>query len=284
MKKKILRLIVGPTASGKTDFSIELAIQLKSPVISCDSRQIYKELIIGTAPPTAEQLSTVKHYFIHSHSIHNHYTAGKYEIEALSLLNELFKEHDQLVMVGGSGLYADAVCYGIDDFPQPDFDLRERLSARFLQEGIDNLRDELSILDRESYNTIDISNPQRIIRALEVTIGTGKKFSSFKSFKKKERSFTVERTLLERPREELYTRINKRVDLMMAAGLLEEVKSLYSYRNLTALKTVGYRELFAYIEGKCTLDEAVDLIKRNTRRYAKRQITWFKRETPNKFL
>jgi tRNA dimethylallyltransferase len=146
------------------------------------------------------------------------------------------------------------------------------------------LRDELSILDRESYNTIDISNPQRIIRALEVTIGTGKKFSSFKSFKKKERSFTVERTLLERPREELYTRINKRVDLMMAAGLLEEVRSLYSYRNLTALKTVGYRELFAYIEGKCTLDEAVDLIKRNTRRYAKRQITWFKRETPSKFL
>lgn len=284
MKKKILRLIVGPTASGKTDFSIELAIQLKSPVISCDSRQIYKELIIGTAPPTAEQLSTVKHYFIHSHSIHNHYTAGKYEIEALSLLDELFKEHDQLVMVGGSGLYADAVCYGIDDFPQPDFDLRERLSARFSQEGIDNLRDELSILDRESYNTIDISNPQRIIRALEVTIGTGKKFSSFKSFKKKERSFTVERTLLERPREELYTRINKRVDLMMAAGLLEEVRSLYSYRNLTALKTVGYRELFAYIEGKCTLDEAVDLIKRNTRRYAKRQITWFKRETPSKFL
>jgi tRNA dimethylallyltransferase len=284
MKKKILRLIVGPTASGKTDFSIELAIQLKSPVISCDSRQIYKELIIGTAPPTAEQLSAVKHYFIHSHSIHNHYTAGKYEIEALSLLDELFKEHDQLVMVGGSGLYADAVCYGIDDFPQPDFDLRERLSARFSQEGIDNLRDELSILDRESYNTIDISNPQRIIRALEVTIGTGKKFSSFKSFKKKERSFTVERTLLERPREELYTRINKRVDLMMAAGLLEEVRSLYSYRNLTALKTVGYRELFAYIEGKCTLDEAVDLIKRNTRRYAKRQITWFKRETPSKFL
>ncbi|MDO9680277.1 MAG: tRNA (adenosine(37)-N6)-dimethylallyltransferase MiaA [Bacteroidales bacterium] len=284
MKKKILRLIVGPTASGKTDFSIELAIQLKSPVISCDSRQIYKELIIGTAPPTAEQLSAVKHYFVHSHSIHNHYTAGKYEIEALSILNELFKEHDQLVMVGGSGLYADAVCYGIDDFPQPDFDLRERLSARFSQEGIDNLRDELSILDRESYNTIDISNPQRIIRALEVTIGTGKKFSSFKSFKKKERSFTVERTLLERPREELYTRINKRVDLMMAAGLLEEVRSLYSYRNLTALKTVGYRELFAYIEGKCTLDEAVDLIKRNTRRYAKRQITWFKRETPSKFL
>jgi tRNA dimethylallyltransferase len=284
MKKKILRLIVGPTASGKTDFSIELAIQLKSPVISCDSRQIYKELIIGTAPPTAEQLSTVKHYFIHSHSIHNHYTAGKYEIEALSLLNELFKEHDQLVMVGGSGLYADAVCYGIDDFPQPDFDLRERLSARFLQDGIDNLRDELSILDRESYNTIDISNPQRIIRALEVTIGTGEKFSSFKSFKKKQRSFSIERTLIERPREELYDRINKRVDLMMDAGLLEEIKSLYPYRNLTALKTVGYRELFAYIEGKCTLDEAVDLIKRNTRRYAKRQITWFKRETPNKFL
>lgn len=284
MKKKILRLIVGPTASGKTDYSIELARQLESPVISCDSRQIYKELIIGTAPPTAEQLSQVKHYFIHSHTIHSHYTAGKYEIEALSLLEELFKEHDQLVMVGGSGLYADAVCYGIDDFPQPDFDLRETLSSRMLNEGIESLRGELKILDRESYDTIDISNPQRIIRALEVTIGTGEKFSSFKSFKKKQRSFSIERTLIERPREELYDRINKRVDFMMDAGLLEEIKSLYPYRNLTALKTVGYRELFGYLEGKCSLDEAVDLIKRNTRRYAKRQITWFKRETPSQFL
>ncbi|HCT94755.1 MAG: tRNA (adenosine(37)-N6)-dimethylallyltransferase MiaA [Bacteroidetes bacterium GWE2_39_28] len=284
MKQKILRLIVGPTASGKTDYSIELARELKSPVISCDSRQIYKELIIGTAPPTAEQLSEVKHYFIHSHTIHSHYTAGKYEIEALSLLDELFKDHDQLVMVGGSGLYVDAVCYGIDDFPQPDFDLRESLSNRYLQEGIESLREELRIVDRESYKTIDISNPQRIIRALEVTIGTGRKFSSYKNFKKKERSFIVERTLLEIPREELYTRINNRVDSMMEAGLLEEVRSLFQYRNLTALKTVGYRELFAYIEGKCTLDEAIDLIKRNTRRYAKRQITWFKRETPGQFL
>ena len=284
MKKKILRLIVGPTASGKTDYSIELARELKSPVISCDSRQIYKELIIGTAPPSALQLSAVKHYFIHSHTIHSHYTAGKYEVEALSLLEELFKEHDQLVMVGGSGLYVDAICYGIDDFPQPDLKLRETLSLRMLNEGIDTLRDELKLLDRESYDTIDISNPQRIIRALEVTVGTGEKFSSFKSFKKKQRSFSVDRTIIERPREELYDRINKRVDSMMDAGLLDEVKSLYPFRNLTALKTVGYRELFAYLEDKCSLDEAVELIKRNTRRYAKRQITWFKRETPSQFL
>lgn len=278
MKKRRLLLVVGPTASGKTDYSIELAKKSGSPVISCDSRQIYKELKIGTAPPTEAQLLEVKHYFIHSHTIHSHYTAGKYELEALALLDELFKSHEDLVMVGGSGLYADAVCYGIDDFPQADMEIRNALTERLASEGIESLRSELRLLDRESYETIDISNPQRVIRALEVTISTGKRFSSFKSFRKKERSFIIERIQIDRPREELYERINRRVDLMMESGLLEEVKSLYPFRKLTALKTVGYRELFAYLDGEISLDEAVDLIKRNTRRYAKRQITWFKRQ------
>lgn len=276
MGKAKLFLVVGPTASGKTDYSIELALQLKSPVISCDSRQIYREMEIGTAPPSKEQMALVKHYFIHSHSIHDHYTAGRYELEALSLMEELFKERNSLVMVGGSGLYADAVCYGLDDFPEPDPQIRETLSKRVKEEGVDSLRKELKLMDPESYEAIEISNPQRVIRALEVVLTTGMKFSSFKSNKKRERNFEVERIYIERERSELYDRINKRVDSMMSAGLLNEVRSLFPYRHLTALKTVGYRELFDYIEGKTPLEEAVELIKRNTRRYAKRQITWFK--------
>lgn len=276
MGKRKLFLVIGPTASGKTDYAIELALRLNSPVISCDSRQIYKEMEIGTAPPSKEQLSLVKHYFIHSHSIHDYYTAGRYELEALSLMEELFKERSSLVMVGGSGLYADAVCYGLDDFPEPDPQIRESLIRRVKVEGVDSLRKELKLLDPESYESIEISNPQRVIRALEVVLTTGRKFSSFKSNKQKERYFEVERIYIERERSELYDRINKRVDLMMSAGLLEEVRRLYPFRHLTALKTVGYRELFDYIEGKASLEEAVDLIKRNTRRYAKRQITWFK--------
>lgn len=276
MGKRKLFLVIGPTASGKTDYAIELALRLNSPVISCDSRQIYKEMEIGTAPPSKEQLSLVKHYFIHSHSIHDYYTAGRYELEALSLMEELFKERSSLVMVGGSGLYADAVCYGLDDFPEPDPQIRESLTRRVKVEGVDSLRKELKLLDPESYESIEISNPQRVIRALEVVLTTGRKFSSFKSNKQKERNFEVEKIYIERERSELYDRINKRVDLMMSAGLLEEVRRLYPFRHLTALKTVGYRELFDYIEGKASLEEAVDLIKRNTRRYAKRQITWFK--------
>lgn len=276
MGKRKLFLVIGPTASGKTDYAIELALRLNSPVISCDSRQIYKEMEIGTAPPSKEQLSLVKHYFIHSHSIHDYYTAGRYELEALSLMEELFKERSSLVMVGGSGLYADAVCYGLDDFPESDPQIRESLTRRVKVEGVDSLRKELKLLDPESYESIEISNPQRVIRALEVVLTTGRKFSSFKSNKQKERYFEVERIYIERERSELYDRINKRVDLMMSAGLLEEVRRLYPFRHLTALKTVGYRELFDYIEGKASLEEAVDLIKRNTRRYAKRQITWFK--------
>jgi len=276
MTPKIIHLIVGPTASGKTDMSIDLAIKLGCPILSCDSRQIYKELKIGTAPPSDEQLRAVKHYFIHSHSIFDSYTAGRYELEALALTERLFAHYDSLVMVGGSGLYADAFCYGIDDFPPPDKDIRERLNSRLNIEGVSSLRNELRLLDPESYKSIDISNPQRIVRALEVTISSGRAFSSYKSFGRKERYFKVEKTVVERDRDELYNRINARVDKMMEDGLLEEARSLYKFRSLTALKTVGYRQLFDYFDGKCTLDEAVDLIKRDTRRYAKRQITWFK--------
>ena len=277
MSSKKLYLITGPTASGKTDLSIELALKLNSPVISCDSRQIYKELKIGTAPPTSSQLKAVKHYFIHSHSIFNHYTAGKYEVEALSLMDSLYKEYDSLVMVGGSGLYAHAICYGIDDFPAANLELRVELNQRMEAEGVESLRKELKLIDPLSYSQIDIANPQRILRAIEVTLATGKKFSEYKNFRKKQRFFTVENINVEIERDSLYKRINRRVDTMMENGLLNEAKDLYQYRELTALKTVGYRELFEYLDGKYSLEEAIDLIKRNTRRYAKRQITWFKR-------
>lgn len=277
MLKKKLFVVIGPTAVGKTDYAISLALKFGSPVISCDSRQIYKELKIGTAPPTPEQLLAVKHYFIFSHSIHDYYTAGKYEVEALALLEELFKTHDSLVMAGGSGLYVDAVCRGIDNFPATDIALRELLMQRLANEGLESLRMELKLLDRESYEAIDIANPQRVVRALEVSLQTGEKFSSFKSYQSKSRDFEIEKIFIERPREELYERINRRVELMMENGLLDEVRALYEFRERPALKTVGYRELFDYLDGKYSLDDAVELIKRNSRRYAKRQMTWWRR-------
>lgn len=277
MLKKKLFVVIGPTAVGKTDYAISLALKFGSPVISCDSRQIYKELKIGTAPPTPEQLLAVKHYFIFSHSIHDYYTAGKYEVEALALLEELFKTHDSLVMAGGSGLYVDAVCRGIDNFPATDIALRELLMQRLANEGLESLRMELKLLDRESYEAIDIANPQRVVRALEVSLQTGEKFSSFKSYQSKSRDFEIEKILIERPREELYERINRRVELMMENGLLDEVRALYEFRERPALKTVGYRELFGYLDGKYSLNDAVELIKRNSRRYAKRQMTWWRR-------
>lgn len=277
MLKKKLFVVIGPTAVGKTDYAISLALKFGSPVISCDSRQIYKELKIGTAPPTPEQLLAVKHYFIFSHSIHDYYTAGKYEVEALALLEELFKTHDSLVMAGGSGLYVDAVCRGIDNFPATDIALRELLMQRLANEGLESLRMELKLLDRESYEAIDIANPQRVVRALEVSLQTGEKFSSFKSYQSKSRDFEIEKIFIERPREELYERINRRVELMMENGLLDEVRALYEFRERPALKTVGYRELFGYLDGKYSLNDAVELIKRNSRRYAKRQMTWWRR-------
>ncbi|MGN1211037.1 MAG: tRNA (adenosine(37)-N6)-dimethylallyltransferase MiaA [Candidatus Cryptobacteroides sp.] len=283
-----LIILLGPTAVGKTDLSIGLALKYSSPVISCDSRQIYKEMSIGTAVPSPQQLSAVTHYFIHSHSVTETYTAGKYELEALSLIDTLFNQgHDTLVMTGGSGFYIDAVCNGLDDFPEADMQLRKDLTLRLETEGVESLRLDLKRLDPESYATIDIANGQRVVRALEVCIMTGRPFSSFKTKPSKKRSFDIEKIGLKRPREELYRRIDERVVHMIDAGLVEEVRSLIPYRELTALQTVGYKEIFEWfdhLDGKETaeavtsLERAVELIQRNTRRYAKRQMSWWRRD------
>lgn len=273
--RKQLTLVLGPTAVGKTDYAIELAKRWGSPVISCDSRQIFKEMRIGTAPPSPEQLRQVRHYFIFSHSVASYYSAGQYEIEALALLSELFKEHDRLVMVGGSGLYADALCYSLDDFPPANQELRAKLTERALKEGVGVLAEELRQLDPESWATLDLSNRQRVVRALEVTMSTGRKFSSFKTAPRKARPFDIERICLTMPREELYARIDRRAEKMFEDGLVDEVRGLAEYRSMPALRTVGYKEVFEYLDGNIPLDEAVRLVKRNTRRYAKRQVTYF---------
>ena len=277
-------ILLGPTAVGKTDYSIELAQHFDSPIISCDSRQLFRQMSIGTAVPSPEQLSRVKHYFIHSHSVEQYYTAGKYEVEALVLVEELFRSHETLIMTGGSGLYIDAFCKGLDDFPKVDHELRQSLTARLKKGELESLQMELKILDHESYNSIDISNGQRVIRALEVTIGTGLKFSSFKTGRTRKRDFEIVKIGLTRPREVLYDRIDRRVDMMIEAGLVEEVQSLVQYRNMPALNTVGYKEIFDYLDGNHSLEEAVRLIKRNTRHYAKRQLTYWGRDEEIKWL
>ena len=286
MRTKKLKIILGPTAVGKTDYSIEAALKYESPVISCDSRQIYKEMSIGTAVPDASQLAAVKHYFIHSHTVTELYTAGKYEIEALELINRLFDEgHDTLVMAGGSGFYVDALVNGLDDFPAADQELRNELMARLKAEGVESLRLELKALDPESYATIDVANGQRVVRALEVCLMTGKPFSSFKTSAVKKRDFEIEKIGLTRPRDVLYDRINRRVINMIDDGLVDEVRSVMQYRDLAALQTVGYKEIFDwfdFLDGKVStegwgpttpgdgpvtsLDRAIELIQRNTRR------------------
>ena len=303
MNKKLI-IILGPTAVGKTDYSIEMALKHESPIISCDSRQIYKEMTIGTAVPSAEQLSAVQHYFIHSHTVEQLYTAGKYELEALDLINRLFAEgHETLVMAGGSGFYVDALVNGLDDFPSADLKLRDELMARLREEGVESLRIDLQKLDPESYATIDVANGQRVVRALEVCLMTGKPFSSFKTNQLKKRDFEIEKIGLTRPREVLYDRINRRVLQMIDEGLVEEVRSLTQYRDLAALQTVGYKEIFDWFdfqEGRVTtegwtpttpgdgpvtsLDRAVELIQRNTRHYAKRQLSYWKRDSDIRWL
>ena len=279
MKTRRLLIILGPTAVGKTDYSIETALRYDSPIISCDSRQIYKEMTIGTAVPSAEQLSAVQHYFIHSHTVTELYTAGRYELEALDLINRLFDEgHETLVMAGGSGFYVDALVNGLDDFPSADLQLRSELMARLHEEGVESLRQELRMLDPESYATIDIANGQRVVRALEVCLMTGKPFSSFKTSSRKARDFEIEKIGLTRPRDVLYDRINRRVVRMVDDGLVEEVRSLTQYKDLAALQTVGYKEIFDYLDGNHDLDRAVELIQRNTRRYAKRQLSYWGRD------
>ena len=296
MKKLII--ILGPTAVGKTDYSIDTALKYDSPIISCDSRQIYKEMTIGTAVPSAEQLAAVQHYFIHSHTVTELYTAGKYELEALEIINRLFAEgHDTLVMAGGSGFYVDALVNGLDDFPSADLQLRDELMGRLKEEGVEALRMELKALDPESYATIDIANGQRVVRALEVCLMTGKPFSSFKTSPRKSRDFEIEKIGLTRPREVLYDRINRRVIQMVNDGLVDEVRSLTGFRDLAALQTVGYKEIFDwfdFLEGRVTtegwtpttpgdgpvtsLERAIELIQRNTRRYAKRQLSYWGRD------
>lgn len=303
MNKKLI-IILGPTAVGKTDYSIEMALKHESPIISCDSRQIYKEMTIGTAVPSAEQLSAVQHYFIHSHTVEQLYTAGKYEQEALELINRLFDEgHDTLVMAGGSGFYVDALVNGLDDFPSADLKLRDELMTRLREEGVESLRLDLQKLDPESYATIDVANGQRVVRALEVCLMTGKPFSSFKTNQLKKRDFEIEKIGLTRPRDVLYDRINRRVIQMIDEGLVDEVRSLTQYRDLAALQTVGYKEIFDWFdfqEGRVTtegwtpttpgdgpvtsLDRAVELIQRNTRHYAKRQLSYWKRDSDIRWL
>ena len=303
MSRRLI-IILGPTAVGKTDYSIETALRYGSPIISCDSRQIYKEMTIGTAVPSAEQLAAVQHYFIHSHTVTQLYTAGKYELEALEVINRLFDEgHETLVMAGGSGFYIDALVNGLDDFPSADLQLRNELMARLKEEGVEGLRQELRHLDPESYATIDIANGQRVVRALEVCLMTGKPFSSFKTSQAKRRDFKIEKIGLTRPREELYDRINRRVIQMVDEGLVEEVRGLTQYRDLAALQTVGYKEIFDWFDYEAglvsaegwtpntpgdgpvtSLDRAVELIQRNTRHYAKRQLSYWGRDKSIRWL
>ena len=273
-----LQIILGPTAVGKTDYAIAEALRVGSPVVSCDSRQLYRELRIGVARPDDAQLAAVPHYFIADRSISEPCSAGAYELEALQLLEKLFRDHETVVMAGGSGLYIDALCNGLDDFPDADPELRAQLSERLRTEGVAALRADLRVLDPETYATIDPANGQRIVRALEVTIATGRKYSSFKTHPAKERPFTIVKTGLKRLRPELYARIDSRVDRMMEEGLLEEARALLPNRSLPALNTVGYKELFDYFDGRYDLAEAVRLIKRNTRHYAKKQLTWWARD------
>ena len=303
MSKKLI-IILGPTAVGKTDYSIETALKYDSPIISCDSRQIYKEMSIGTAVPSAEQLAAVQHYFIHSHTVTELYTAGKYELEALELINRLFDEgHETLVMAGGSGFYIDALVNGLDNFPSADLELRNELMSRLKEEGVESLRAELYKLDPVSCNVIDIANGQRVVRALEVCLMTGRPFSSFKTNQLKKRDFEIEKIGLTRPRDVLYDRINRRVIQMIDEGLVDEVHSVQQYRELAALKTVGYKEIFDWFDYEAglvstegwgpttpgdgpvtSLDRAVELIQRNTRHYAKRQLSYWGRDKEIKWL
>ena len=277
MSKKTLFVIVGPTAIGKTATAIRIAQELGTEILSCDSRQFYKELNIGVARPSDEELAAVKHHFIANLSIHDSYNVSMYEHDALALLDDLFATHDTAVAVGGSGLYVDALCQGITEMPDPDPEIRAELKKRLQSEGIESLRSQLRLLDPEYYEQTDIANPLRIIRGLEMYLTTGTPFSQIRKSEIKKRPFDIVKIGLTCPREELYSRINLRVDEMVRNGLEEEARGLLPYRNLNALNTVGYKELFDYFDGKITLEQAIADIKTHTRRYAKRQITWLQR-------
>ncbi len=270
-----LLVILGPTGVGKTELSLQMAEFFGCPILSSDSRQIFKEMKIGTAMPTPRQLARVKHYFIATHSIFDTYSAGQYEADALQLMETLFRQHDTLMLVGGSMLYIDAVCKGLDDIPNIPADIREKVKTEYEQNGLEWLQQNLQRLDPVHYAKVDTQNHKRMLHALEVCISAGKPYSSFCTGKAKERPFKIVKIGLNRPRPELYERINKRVDEMMQEGLLAEAQELYPYRHLNPLNTVGYKELFNYMDGTWSLDFAVNMVKQDSRHYAKRQLTWF---------
>lgn len=269
-----LYVLLGPTAVGKTELALQIAEKLRSPILNCDSRQIYRGMEIGTAAPTAEQ-QRVKHYFVGTHDIGSYYSAAQYEQDVLSLMERLKSSHRSLLLTGGSMMYLDAVCNGIDDIPSVDAEVRETLRERLMNGGIDELRNELRLLDPEYYYSADTRNPKRVVHALEVCYTTGRPYSSFLTKERKQRPFHIVKIGLKRERKELFERINNRVDAMMDAGLLDEARRLYPFRHENALNTVGYKELFRYLDGEWELPFAVEKIKKNTRDYAKKQMTWF---------
>lgn len=275
---KTLVVLTGPTGVGKTELSLRLAEALGSPVLSCDSRQIFREMSIGTAAPTAEQLARVPHYFIATKSIHEPYSAAKFETEVLALLETLFEDHDAVLMTGGSMMYIDAVCKGIDDMPDVDPAIRAELADRYRTEGLEPLLEELRQLDPLYYEQVDRQNHKRVLHGLEICRMTGLPFSSFRRDKAKERTFRILKICLNRDRQELYDRIDRRVDDMMQQGLENEARGLYPFRHLNALNTVGYKEMFDYFEGKTSLDQAITALKYNTHKYVRKQLTWFRRD------
>ena len=276
--KKTLIVLIGPTGVGKTDLSIKIAEKYGSPIISADSRQLYSDLKIGTAAPTEEYLKRVKHYLVGTLKLTDYYSAAQYESEVISLLEDLFKRNNTILLTGGSMMYIDAICKGIDDIPTVDSETRLMMMEKYEKEGLDRLCAELKLLDPEYYSTVDLKNPKRVIHALEICYMTGKTYTSFRTGNKKQRPFDIIKIGLCRDREELYERINKRVDIMIKEGLVDEVKSVYEYRNLNSLNTVGYKEIIQYLEGNCTLEFAIEKIKQNSRIYSRKQMTWFKRD------
>ena len=275
---KTLIVITGPTAVGKTDLCLDIAKYFGIPIINADSRQIYREIKIGTAAPTEEQLQQVRHYFVGTQSLTDYYSASIYEQEVMRLLDTLFQTSDYALLSGGSMMYIDAVCNGIDDIPTVDDETRNTLKRRLADEGLDNLCEQLRILDPEHYEVVDKKNPRRVVHALEICLMTGRTYTSFRTNERKERSFRIVKIGLNREREIVYERINKRVDNMMEQGFLDEARSVYHLRHLNALNTVGYKELFTYLDNKWSLDEAIERIKGNTRRYARKQLTWYKKD------
>ncbi len=274
MTNKRLIYIAGPTGIGKTDLSIKIAKKLKTEIISCDSRQFYKELKIGTSPPSNEQLDKVKHHFIHHKSIHDDYNVGKFEKDAINLINSLFLNYDSLILVGGSGLYADSILYGINKFPDIPISIKNEINKKYKENGIEYLQKKINKLDPEYYSNVDRNNSRRLIRALEVIESSGKSFTFFRKANKKQRAFNTEIIILECDREILYSKIDKRVDMMIKDGLENEVFYLREFKNLNTLNTVGYKEFINYFDNKISYKEAVKKIKQNSRNYAKRQITW----------